>query len=158
MTLIPRATIKFIDEQDRLHRRIARKERRVLFRTGSFGRTVMRRTIPRRKKKSLAGQPPHAHAPGGSGLKDVRFAVNLPAGTVVIGHPRYARASRGKTLVRSSKPVPQLLNEGGSARMETVDEGSRRSLPLNYRPRPFRDRAMRPTQDFMLNLMEKERL
>ena len=158
MTLLARATVKFIDESDRLHRRIAKKERRVLFRTGSFGRTVMRRTIPRRKKKSRAGQPPHAHAPGASGLKDVRYAVNVPAGTVVIGHPRYPSARRGKTTVRSNKPVPQLLNEGGSARLETVDEGSRRSLPLNYRPRPFRDRAMRPTQDFMLNLTEKERL
>lgn len=166
MTIVtPQVVVRFIDESHRLQRRIQSKERRVLFRTGGYGRGVMRRLIRRRKKVSPPGRPPHAHKPGATGMKDVRYAVNAQAGIVTIGHPRYpVRASRAgnngvSSVVRSRKPVPQLLNEGGSARMEITDRTrGRTSVPLNYRPRPFREKALAITHGFMLDRISKERL
>ena len=79
-------TVEMIDESKRLLDAIDRKERRVLVRTGSFGRGVIRRSIRRRKKVSPVGSAPHAHAPGSSGLKAVLYAVAQNGQSVVIGH------------------------------------------------------------------------
>lgn len=163
MTLRAGIIVQTIDESRRVLAAMDRKERRVLYRSGSYGRTVMRRTIPRRKKKSARGRPPHAHAPGRSGLKDVRYAVG--PGQVVIGHIQYFggtlhKDSKGvRRSSTASKPVPQLLNEGGPARLRTDHpERGVTDTPVYVGERPFRDPAFGPTNRFFRERIRKERL
>ncbi len=164
MAISPVITVKFFDESVKALNRIDKKTRRVMIRTGAFGRVVVRRMIKRRKKPSPPGHPPHAHAPGAQGMKDVRFAVNNRGDTVAIGHIKYdtvfaPKFFRGVTTVQTSrKPVPQLLNEGGRAQLEVRGPRGTKNVPLNYRPRPFRDKAFAVTANFLRGLLEKEPL
>ena len=156
--------VKVYFERKKLVRRLRRKERRVLFRAGFWGRAYMRRLIRRRKKKiSPPGQPPFAHAIGAVGMKDVRFEVELSKGRVVFGHRKYPKKKRingGVAYVISSfKPVPQLLNEGGLANQEiSFLRGGGKSVPMVYRARPFREQTRNAAQEFMQRLMYTERL
>lgn len=144
---------KTVDQSRKVLDAMDRKEARVLVRTGAFGRRTMRRTIPRRKSKSAPGRPPHAHRPGGSGLKDVRYQVSRYNGSVIIGHQRYPRRN-----VISNKPAPQLLNEGGPARIvNDHPQRGRQQYPAHYRARPFRDRSFSPTLAFFKERLANER-
>lgn len=157
---------KVIVESQKVLNRIAAKERRVLIRTGSYGRGVERRIFRRRKKKSQPGNPPHAHAPGGGGLKAVLYAVNKSDLSVAIGPQKFPTRpgrpnKRGvrKTTRPLGKTVPQMLNEGGVARIEIDDPNKGTfTIPANYRPRPFRDRVFGPTEKFFKERIEHERL
>lgn len=144
MVLATQITSRIIDESRRALAQIEKKERRVLIRTGSFGRTTMRRNFRKRKKPSKPGQPPHVRQSGNRGLKLVRWAL-VGKQTVVIGPLKF------NTSTRSSKPTPQLLEEGGTARIKTGSEGT---ATARFRPRPFRDKTFRPTRDFMLRILK----
>jgi hypothetical protein len=63
------------------------------------------------------------------------FFVDESAGSVVAG-PYKIEGHDGR--VKSGKPVPQLLNEGGSALVRTLSRGRARTISVKYRMLPYR--------------------
>ena len=155
-------TVTYQSERLALLKRIFAKERRTLYRVGGYGRKVMRTMIKRRKSVSPPGQPPHAHAPGGSGMKRTYFEVYPNQLNVLMGHKKHDGRARftnggGAVMVSSPCPVPQLLNEGGPAALLVSTSGGRQYfVPHIYRARPFRDKAERAIYDFALKTLAKE--
>lgn len=156
-----RTVAKYISDSDKVLRRIHKRERVILLRTGGYGRAVMRRSIKRRKSVSPINSAPHAHVSGNRGFKQVLFGINPLDLSVTIGHlpyPRRKRRTRGGEERRLSalKPTPQLINEGGFARLMTKSEGGRRRLVnARYRPRPFREITFPVVNDFFRKLIAK---
>lgn len=135
------------------------KQAKVLARTGAYARKVMRNNIkkaPKGKKtrrKALAtGKYPRYHAHKNTGLRLILFSYDPIEGSVVIGpekfgSPRsFSEFYRGRrTMTTSGKTVPQLLNEGGTAKRTTeYRNGMVVNRQMNYRPRPFADDALEP--------------
>ena len=127
------------------------KKQRVLFHTGGYGRGVYLGLIPKRRGKSRPGNPPHAHAPGNSGLRDVRFAVG--SNLLVVGHPLYVRRRRVRPV---GKTVTELMDEGGRAVVQPTNGTS--VYDARYQARPFRERAADPITRFFSARMADERL
>lgn len=155
--------MSLVSNKSRFLDKVHSQHSRVLHKVGAYGRTATARLFRKRSGPSPVGSPPHAHTSGKSGLKDVRFRVDMPRLTVVVGHEDYNRPAsktrngRRRTL-RARKPVPQLLNEGGRAQLSVDSNRGRSSYVLNYRPRPFRKQAMMAAVDFMGNLLATEGL
>lgn len=129
----------FLDRPEIL-KRIDTKRRRVLFRTGGFGRQVMKRQMRKggkKRKQSKPGEAPRTHV--GLLRKLIYFGLADDGETVVIG-PQYTGQSR-TTQAAGGKPVPQLLNEGGRAALAFPDGNVE---TVEYLPRPFID-PVRPT-------------
>lgn len=83
-----------------------RVARRTLFKFGGFVRTTAKRSIKKRKSASRPGRPPSSHT---GGLRDpMAFNVNMTTRDVVVGPPL--------TRKRGSRPVPELLEKGGTVR------------------------------------------
>ena len=112
-----------------LHRRkdqaaVAAGTRRTLMREGALVRKVMRNSIRRRKASAAPGQPPAAHAPGGSGLKLILYAWDPSTRSVPVGVIPYA-----------SREAPALAERGGTAVRRDKRTGRRRLV--RYRKHPF---------------------
>lgn len=142
-----------------------RKNQKVLYRTGGFGRKVMRSGMRRRKNASQPGEYPSAHA---GQLKELIYFGIDETNSLVIG-PTVFPGAKGKA--GGGKTVPQLLNEGGvipgrrflvprrnpksnESKFVLVNNARR---PMKYRPRPFVELSMPATiEAFRKNMEEVE--
>jgi hypothetical protein len=132
---------------DRVQRRIASKKRRALFKQGAYLRTTMQRSMRYRKAASKPGDPPSAHRESGAQLRQrIRFDVDFGAESVACG-PDVKPDSK----VRSHKPLPQLLNEGGV--MEGIG-----GEPVTIASRPFVDPVFSDGGKKFRQLIETEQL
>lgn len=119
---------------DKLRRAVRSKQRRVLFKTGSYTLKSLRRSMRYRKTPSKPYSPPSAHkdnhSPGNAAAlrNKARFDVNLHEGSVVVGPMKF-----GKVSQPSGKPVPQLLDEGGPV----IGFLKGKSVIAELAPRPF---------------------
>jgi len=120
---------------------VEKAKMRQLSRFGAFVMRSARKSIKNRPGPSAPGTPPHAHTsyqgkPKKNGKPSKRF---LFRDSILFGYGK-ARDSvivgpifKAGSVRRSSKTVPQMLEEGGNS--------SRRSrgkvVPTRYRPRPF---------------------
>ncbi len=163
------ADVKFeaFFDRPKVMRAIDAKNRRVLVRTGAFGRRVMRGSIrPAGKKgrKSDPGQPPRYHVASGEGLRLIFYSYDSQADAVSIGPLKFRQGAAQRhgdrtirTVPRGGKTVPQLLNEGGSAvQITQFASGDVVRRVARYRPRPFRDLSLPPTVQFFKKLMADE--
>jgi hypothetical protein len=145
---------------------IARKEKRVLFKSGAYGRRVMRsgmRPGGKKRKSSAPGQYPRYHQGSNRALRHVLFEVNLRDGTVVIGPPigwtkQILGAGDSDVISRTQftgKTVPQLVNDGGRSVVTTLFEsGVSQSLSVNHDARPFVALSMPQTTAFFKHQMK----
>lgn len=104
--------------------RVEKKCRTVLYRLGGYVRTTMQRSMPISKvgksRGTIPGKPPLGHRGSGGGLRWVLFDVNMLSQSVIIGPGRTpvksVQKQSGRTvMIKHRKPVPQLLNESGTA-------------------------------------------
>lgn len=138
-------------------RRLAAAERKSLSRSGAFVRRRMRSLLRRRKRVSVAGEPPSVHSKDNvANLKNILFAFD-GKDAVVIGP---VGLNQVNMVEGSSMPVPELMERGGIVRIREVsnDGGQtwrRRDLRRNaregqkfrirsaiYKPRPYASRAL----------------
>lgn len=127
----------FFDRQ-KVMDRLDAKRLRVLARTGATARKTMQRSMRYRGKKntpSRPGDPPKASKQNPLLRKSIAFGFDKDQDTVVIG-----------PLVRKKKnsvKVPQLLNEGGTAKVvlpgyyENGTYVPGETVQARYLPRPF---------------------
>jgi len=111
-----------------------KKERRVLFKTGNFGRGFMKagmKKTGRRGPSAPAGGFPASRT--GALKKTIAFVVDPRSGTVVVG-PRKFNAQYS-WLPPGITTVPQLLNEGGIVKRQFRNR--KRAIFMLYKPRPF---------------------
>lgn len=138
--------------QDRVLKRISAKKRRVLFKQGAYLRKTMQRAMRYSNEPAPPGKPPHAHKRNRAGpllRKLIKFAVDLRTGSVTCG-PELFRHS----TVTSSKPLPQVLNEGGNVTNEV--RGQR--VTEHIAPRPFTQPVFSDGGTNFRHLIEKESL
>lgn len=147
----------FFFDRTVVEKSISRNEKRILSGTGAFGRKVMRRNIRKAPKKRRAGRSdvfPRYHEHPNTGLRLILFSYNPTSRSVVIGPQKFTTKSinsksfkRGRRLTTTStKPVPQLLNDGGTAvRVLTYRSGHLYRRTVKYRKFPFATFAMFPT-------------
>lgn len=141
-----------VTRNPQFRRRIDQQHERILFRLGAYAATTEARMFKRRKGSAPPGHPPYAHAPGKRGMKDVRYEVNKAAKSVTTGHTLY----RGH---RSSKPFPQLMDEGGTVLVKNnTFSGEQVTTVARYRPHPFQKRAMQTAVRQMRRILAAERL
>jgi hypothetical protein len=145
--------------------RLDQKQKRVLERTGAYVRVIVQNSMPNQaspksRKKKIAGRPPRAHKGKGGGLRWVLWSLQRNNQSVIIGPGRtHAKNSwiRGDRVfsVKSKKPVPQLLNESGSAEITVTYLKSRivyRFL-TNYSRYPISDHD--PTREKALRFFRE---
>jgi len=102
-------TVKVQMDAEKLLRRHAAKEKKVLFKQGAYLKTAMGRSMryaTKKKKASQPGQPPLAHKDNPKGpmlRKLIKFEVDLAGKSVVCGPTAFGRGV-----------VPKVLNEGGT--------------------------------------------
>ena len=134
---------KIVLDQRKIMKATERMERRALFRTGGYFRTIARRKLGRKASKrrpSVAGEPPKRQF---GGLRDsIRFAVQ--ARSVVIGPTKRYKKKRtrkkGRRLrVVSAAPKSEIHEFGGieSVRNDETNTTFKRVYPA----RPY----MKPT-------------
>lgn len=142
-------------------------ERRVLSRTGAFGRQVMRNSIRKRPKRNYTPKPPFPRyrVHRNTGLRLIFFVYSPFTGSVVIGPVRFKNATKRVWHNRiefwnyGSKTVPELLNEGGIVHVtQKYRSGNTYSRTFNYRRFPYRDEAWEKTLEFMKKVIEQEEL
>jgi len=143
-----KVTMKWFTNVTRLETAKTRKERKVLYSTGGYGRKVIRSTIrgvavSRRGSVSPPGTPPYGHT--GKLKKSVLFQVYMHNRRDVVIGPR--------KFPRSISTVPALLEFGGRALGRRRRRGRR--LIWHYRPRPFVFRNMKKTQAAMRRFMKE---
>ena len=140
MSLIKR--VEFFSELPKLKQRIEAKERRVLFRTGGVARKAMMNLLSRRppsqftqktkrvtkrwQREVLGGAVRAPYQRTGLLRASVAFEVDSNAKSVSVG-PRLTKKTTGL------KPVPQLLNEGGSATVMQFGKAT----AVRYRAFPY---------------------
>lgn len=107
-----------------------RAARRVMNKWGGGVKIRMRRSIRRRKRASRPGEPPSAHAPGGSGLKYIRYSYNARRRSVLVGVVR----NDSPRLYGQRQTVPELHELGGVVSVLGRDG---RVRPGNYPKRPI---------------------
>jgi hypothetical protein len=112
---------------------------------GANLRTRMRRSLKRRKRASAPGTPPHAHAPGGSGLKAVRFKYDRKDMNLVVGSIKYGDQNQ-------SRPAPNIHEFGGSVRQFPL-----RSISGLRMSRSFRTGAAAKTKPASYPKQRRER-
>lgn len=130
-------------DKRKLDTALDKKERRVLFKTGAYGRTTMRRGMRRKKGPGPVGGYPHAHH---GGIKEkIAFAVDTEEGSVSIGPIKFN--DQPDYLPAGIVTVPQLINEGGVVKRRVgklLKRGGRRLVRLIYRARPFVSLSLAP--------------
>lgn len=146
---------KLFFDRDNVIARLTRGERRALSGAGAFGRTAIRRNVrkaPKRKSKTRTSVMPRYHVDSNSGLRFVLFSYNAESKSVIIGPQKFGETvynrtfKKGRIYQRNVKPVPQLLNEGGTATRRTFyKSGFQVKRQMRYRKFPFVDYAMAAT-------------
>ena len=126
-------------------RRLEGKKRRVLFKQGAYLRKTMQRSMRYSKNPSKPGKPPHARRYNPLLRQLITFDVE---GDTVTCGPKLFTGSR----VRSSKPLPELLDQGG-----TTEIGSP-PVAVHIAPRPFTDPVFTDGGENFRKLIEGERL
>lgn len=148
--------IKFTGGVDvpKLLERSDRRNKRVLFRAGAYARTVMRNSMRRRKGVSPPGTPPNAHV--GTLKRLISFAVDTTEQSVVAGPEIFS----GKGTTRTNKTIPDLMDSGGAALIDTVSGKDRqvKKQPAVFVPRPFVDPALEKSADKLADLIATEPL
>lgn len=150
-------TIKYDQFFDRpaVEKRVDRRDRRVLAKTGGLGRRIVQRSMRKagkspRTRVSRPGQPPRYHTKTLRQL--ILFGSDGNAKSVVIGPKLIRTGNTGK--LSGASTVPQLLEQGGR---QVVKQQKRRKT-YTYLPRPFIDPALEPTAAFMAKAMEQTKL
>lgn len=142
----------FFDRQNVLNR-LEKKERSVLGRTGAVGLREIRKRVrpkPTRKRKNRSKYPYWHRNPEG-GLRHVLYVYEPSRGSVVVGPQKFTSArnyrQKSRTVeIRNRKPVPELLNEGGtSTHTYTYKSGSQYTRTKRYKSFPFVTEAFAPT-------------
>ena len=141
--------LDWVFHRTQLERRVYAKSTRALYRTGGYALKVMRSLFKTRKKSSLPGDPPHSH--GQKLLKRAsKFAVDRDKLFVVAGPMKL----NGTASVKSRKPAPSLLEEGGSAQIEVRGRWKK----ARYRARPFVERTRARTIPRMMDIIKSDGL
>lgn len=174
----------FFFDRDAVLTRLSKKEAKVLSLTGLRGRDEIRRRVkPGSKKKENDGIYPRYHTHKNAGLRFVLFVVHPLRASVLIGPQKYSTEVYGQSLVSStteggrdergrflknattkhvigwlekvpSKPVPQLINEGGESQFTyRYKSGKTYVRRVKYRAFLFVTDAERPTLERMKKLL-----
>ena len=99
---------------------------------GAITRRIMKNSIKSKHGVSSPGTPPNSHT--GILKKFILFAYEPTSNTVIVG----AALTRKSKNENTEKPVPQLLNEGGWARITRFRKsGHKYQQTINIRPRPY---------------------
>ena len=153
----------FFFDRDLVIDRLSKKEQKVLSLTGLRGRDLIRRNVkpaPRNQDKAH-GPLPYYHGHKNVGLRYVLFVASLADRGVIIG-PQYfpgtehsrSRHKFGIVELNSPKPIPQLINEGGTVEKHiTYKSGVSVSDIQDYRPYPFVTNAIEPTTERFKQLL-----
>ena len=137
-----RVTAKVEIYHKKVLKRCRKKRKTILFKQGAYLRKTMQRSMRYSKKPSQPGQPPHARKNNPLLRKLIKFVVDLVTGTVVCGPEKFKGGSGGK----SSKPVPQLLDQGGQVTFSTrfmdpkkiaPEDVHKSKITVEIAPRPF---------------------
>ena len=139
-------TVKVVLDRPRFLKRVAAKKKKVLYKQGGYLKTTMQRSMRyggKKEIKSKPGEPPRAHKRTGALLRKlIGFVVDLVAGSVICGPEHFKGGSGGS----SSKPLPQLLNEGGDVTFQTrfldprlvfIENIRTPTVTAHIAPRPF---------------------
>lgn len=130
-----RAQAMFFD-RPAIQRAIDRATARALNRSGAMIRLTARRSIRRRKKPSMPGQPPSS--PTGILRESILYGFDPRQRSVVAG-PALRRSGAGDG--GTARTVPALLEGGGRVRRR--GKRGERGKTLRYQPRPFMGPAFR---------------
>ena len=108
----------------KLERTVGRETGKRLARLGGYLRRSASNRIKRRKGPSKPGNSPHAHAPGGSGLKAVRFKLDAISRELVVGIIKYTS--------RQNRPAPNVHEFGGVVTQAGSKANGQYRLPAGY--------------------------
>lgn len=147
---------RFFFDRPQVINALEKAERRVLSRTGAYGRLAMRHSFKKGKKRGdpEPGKPPRYHVHPNAGLRTVLYAFDPARGSVIIGPLLYGGSkwtewAWGRRLSfedMGGRTVPQLLDEGGE-KLKTIQykSGHTYSRTMTYRAFPFRQSALEKT-------------
>ena len=128
--------------------KLGRKGTVVLNKTGGFTRYKMKNYVARKRakkrKRSKPGEPPLKHE--GSIWRTIFYGASSKEGQAIDGIIVGPIGFAGSTVT-----VPQLLNEGGTARI-TLPGGRR--VTANYLPRPFATAETPPYEQGLAKMQE----
>lgn len=149
-------------DREAVIKRMDRKRRRVLARTGGFARGVVRRSMrPAGKSKktqiSRPGKPPRTHE---RLLKDrIFFGFDSTLDDGVVGPEllKVGRPGKGEQF-SGARTVPELLEKGGVKTVRRKVRGKVKTVRQTYRPRPYISVATPKVSAKMADIMEQERL
>lgn len=145
------STVRVDENFDEVTRRFQAKKKKVLFKTGGYGRSYIKQRIRRRKSVSPPGGYPYSHTFANTGFKDLHFAVENGE-TVTIGHRLYRQRS---SVIPIGKTVPQIINEGGRARIASRGSDGSSTRHVRMRARPFRGLAFPAIARFAFAAMDQ---
>ena len=132
------ASLRFLDETDRVRRELDRENERKLFRIGAAIRSQARRLLRKSNTPSKPGEPPRT--PTTFLRASVFFAVDKASQVVFIGPQlRYGSRARNSAYPTQGRTVPQVLEFGGAIRIP-VRQGY--LLEETIEPRPFMGPAL----------------
>lgn len=147
MAVDPFETLVRVDiYQNRVLKVIEAKRRRILYRTGGYGRKVVATSMPRKPKKAMwkpyreylqkpvrrgfrVGRPPYRDK---GEIKDkAEFAVDLQEGSFLVGVHKHRE--QNYNLLGGISTIPQLFNEGGKQAVEL----GKKVVVLDIKPHPI---------------------
>lgn len=120
-------------DQSKVVRAVSLAKRKAFGKAGAYVRQRDRSSIRRKKGSAPPGQPPHAHAPGNSGIKLIFFAWDQRSESVVVGAVKFDGA-------KGPKDGARLTELGGEAQAR---DGKGRPRRVRYRPHPHTGPALK---------------
>lgn len=136
-----KVAVKVVTDYAQLRRKVRQAKERVLKRSGSLVRAIMRNSIKYKPTgNSPPGSPPYAHTKGG-GIRNLIFwSYDPKTQTVAIGPARDSQAAR------NIAPVPGTLERGGRSRIKLPPQLQRArgkaTAIVRVQPRPFAQPAL----------------
>jgi hypothetical protein len=126
---VPAIKVDVFLDRPAILKALDKKRRRVLGRTGSYPRQIVRRSMRSGGKKNRVsdpGQPPRWHT---KKLRNsIRFGYDSATDSVVIGALPYRSPGGGGAAV---------LEEGGTVTITTTVRGKRTRKRVRVKPRPY---------------------
>ncbi|MGB0600580.1 MAG: hypothetical protein ACPGLY_28210, partial [Rubripirellula sp.] len=123
-------SFKFFFDRPAVMNAVDRYERSVLSRTGAWSQGAIKKRVKQgtgRERKGYKRKFPKYWGQRDGGLRKVLFAYDQSSATVVVGSLRFrnqTRRIRFKDRIFTTTPigktVPQLINEGGRARVTEI--------------------------------------
>ena len=135
----------------KVQRAVSKAKRRNLSKGGAFVRRRARSSLRRRKKVSLAGQPPSVHAQDAfANLKNILFAWDesidgVAVGTVAVNGNREGvpgLMEKGGIKLRRGRYVSERTKRG-KKRIATRFQRTKQARPATYEQRPFMAPALK---------------